>query len=400
MKILYISKSVVPSRLADSINIMKMANGLMANAHAVKVVVPDYHGHKEEETTCVNTFYCVSPNLKVKKISVFPKFLDKFLNSLLKSPLVAMGFRFYTKTLFSFALVRIILLENPDLVYCRFLPGAIIANCLGKKVILESHAPFEHFGFISRIILKLLFSSKYFLGSVVITKPLKESWLKGFGEIKDKILVASDASDIPEKNSFKIKLELQGNYSFNLGYAGHLYPGRGVELIFELAKRQREFGFHIWGGNPNDVKYWIEKSCDIENFIVYGFVQPAQISQYHALVDVLLAPYQNEISVEGGGQTNTYQYMSPMKVFEYMAAEKAIICSDIPVLREVLNDRENCFLCPTNNVDIWEKTVVKLLDDKNLRLSIAKKAFQDLSLKYTWKSRAEKVLEKFLGHES
>jgi len=37
---------------------------------------------------------------------------------------------------------------------------------------------------------------------------------------------------------------------------GHLYDGRGIELIFDLAGQMPELDFHLVGGSDEDLLYW------------------------------------------------------------------------------------------------------------------------------------------------
>ena len=71
-----------------------------------------------------------------------------------------------------------------------------------------------------------------------------------------------------------------------------------------------------------------------------------ETEKFRLKMDILLAPYQDRVTVAQSDNITTERWMSPLKLFEYMAAGKAIICSDIPVLREILeNDMMETF-CP------------------------------------------------------
>ena len=50
-----------------------------------------------------------------------------------------------------------------------------------------------------------------------------------------------------------------------------------------------------------------------------------------------------------GGGTNLADWISPLKMFEYMAQGKAIVASDLPMLREVLRNGENALLCDSDD---------------------------------------------------
>jgi len=83
-----------------------------------------------------------------------------------------------------------------------------------------------------------------------------------------------------------------------------------------------------------------------------------------------------------------------MKMFEYLAAGRAIVSSDLPVLHEVLSDKTAVF-CPPDDASSWCQTVRQLLDSsakRNQMGAAAKKA----SLEYSWKRRAENALQGFV----
>jgi len=182
----------------------------------------------------------------------------------------------------------------------------------------------------------------------------------------------------------------------NVGYIGHLYEGRGVGLLIELARRCAWLQIHIVGGNPEDVRRWRAECGDLENVTLHGYVAPAETPRYREGCDVLAAPYQQVVKV-AGNRVDTSKWMSPLKIFEYMASGKAIVCSDLPVLREVLTDGENALLCRADDVDEWCAAMERLRDDPALREALGERAFQDYVEKYTWEQRAKRLLAEFGG---
>ena len=67
-------------------------------------------------------------------------------------------------------------------------------------------------------------------------------------------------------------------------------------------------------------------------------------------------PYQRNVSIGIKG-SNTADWMSPLKLFEYMSSGVPIISSDLPVLREILEDRRNALLVPPKNFDSWDEAL-------------------------------------------
>jgi glycosyltransferase involved in cell wall biosynthesis len=82
-----------------------------------------------------------------------------------------------------------------------------------------------------------------------------------------------------------------------------------------------------------------------------------------------------------------------MKMFEYMAAGRAILTSDLPVLHEVL-DEETAVFCAPEDPEAWEKTLGELLADENLRQKLGRCA-SNAVIQYTWQERARRSLEGF-----
>ena len=72
-----------------------------------------------------------------------------------------------------------------------------------------------------------------------------------------------------------------------------------------------------------------------------------------------------------------------------MSHKKAIIASDLPVIREVLNDK-NSILVKYDDIDLWLSSIQKL-KNVELREAISKKTFNDF-IKFTWKKRAVELL--------
>ncbi len=86
-------------------------------------------------------------------------------------------------------------------------------------------------------------------------------------------------------------------------------------------------------------------------------------------------------------------YASPLKVFEYMAAARAIIAPDQPNLREVLRDGETALLFdPADPAGFWG-AVARLAQDAPLRRQLGDAArAQILARDLTWAGNARRVV--------
>ena len=85
--------------------------------------------------------------------------------------------------------------------------------------------------------------------------------------------------------------------------------------------------------------------------------------------------------------------MSPLKLFEYMAARKPILCSDLPVLREIIQHGRNGLLLPVNDHEAWINALQRLLADPTERERLGANARADLLARHTWQRRATRVID-------
>jgi glycosyltransferase involved in cell wall biosynthesis len=85
--------------------------------------------------------------------------------------------------------------------------------------------------------------------------------------------------------------------------------------------------------------------------------------------------------------------MSPLKIFEYMAAGRPIAASNLPSLREVLHDGTTAILIRPGDAEALAEAVRRLDSDHALADRLANNARAEVEEKYTWKKRAAAILE-------
>ena len=145
---------------------------------------------------------------------------------------------------------------------------------------------------------------------------------------------------------------------------GHLYAGRGADLFLALAKSLPQAHFVWVGGRPEDIAIWKQRA-ESDNITFTGFIPNRDLPLYQAAADILLMPYSRSI-MGSSGTADSASVASPMKMFEYMAAGRAIVSADLPVIREVLNEK-NAVFCEPDDVGAWKSAVETLLDDESKR---------------------------------
>lgn len=368
MRILYLSTSYVPYGRADSIQVIKMCQAFAQNGHQVMLVAKTNKHRREPVADFL--FYGIEPTFSIKKLA---------------RPSVRGGGVVFTANV-AYQLWKIG--EKFDLIYSRDFMGGWLATKLGYPVVFEAHG-FPPDKPVWRKRYQQMISAPSFLRLVVISEGLKHDLAQeDLLPNSDKVVIAHDAADPPVLPENGVARQ-DGRY--HAGYVGHLYPGKGMEIIVQLAQKCPDHVFDVVGGEPHDLEYWRAQTLP-DNLKLHGFVNPADLGMYYRTFDVLLLPPQEKVL--GASRTQDIsRWMSPMKMFEYMATGKPILSSDLPVLTEVLVHEKNALLVPPNDIVAWEKGLMRLLSDQKMANELGRNARQDVLTHYTWQARARKVLE-------
>jgi glycosyltransferase involved in cell wall biosynthesis len=378
MNVVYIAKAIAPSRTANSIHIMKMCQAMARNGHKVTLCILT-EGKVEEASVNLFKYYGVEENFTIISVPVFATKLSR-IRYLLSIAMAA------------FSIVFQITKLKPDLVFGRDLLGCAVAAFLRKKVIYESHFPVWH-GRLEGLLFKQLIKQSHFYKLVVISEALKKAYLDYYDDLSaGQVFVAHDGADSVTSWQQSVSRLWGHADTLKVGYVGHLYKGKGVEVIADVAPLLPDVDFHIIGGLEKDLGYW-KGEIKLSNVYFYGFIQQTQLADYIMGLDICLLPNQRHVSAYGateGKQKNISTFTSPLKMFEYMAYKKPIIASDLPVLREVLDD--SCAkLVPPEDSLAWVRAINQLRD-KVLRDQLANTANELFMKKYTWQDRARAIL--------
>ncbi len=373
MKIACLAPSQVPSTTANSIQVMKVCQSLAQIGHTVRLWLPGEHHHPWDELAAhygLSTLFSISglrsePSLKRYDFSVSGVSAAKKWGS--------------------------------DVLYTWLPQAAWLASRLGLPTLLELHD--RPSGRLGPHLLRWFATSRTPHRLLFITQALRRVLESEFGirVADEQAVIAPDGVDLERYLNLPSAQELRSQLGLPSGllalYTGHLYPGRGMQILECLAQHLPQVNFVWLGGRPADVEGWRERAASqgLANLRVLGFIENRLIPAYQSAADVLLMPYERVITTSSGG--NTADICSPMKMFEYMAAGRAILSSDLPVLREVLNE-ENAILLPPDEPAAWVEALQRLMLDETLRQRLGSRARLDVE-QYTWQSRAEKCLKGF-----
>ena len=368
MKIIAIAGSTIPSDTANSLQVMKACQALVQIGHEVRLLVPgakkpsvDLRGHYGLQT----------------------EFPVEWLSS-------------SSRRRFTWDAVQRARRLKADLIYSWFSQSAVFGLWRGLPTVFEIHiqpagvfGPWWHRAFASLRGRKRLASITRALVGL-----LEQEFHMRLPE--EEVVIAPNGVDLERFSSLPgaatARRQIGLREAPTVMCTGHLYEGRGADLFLALAASLPGAQFVWVGGRPEDIKTW-EKRARSDNVTFTGFIPNRDLPLYQAAADILLMPYSRSI-MGSSGYADSAAVASPMKMFEYMAAGRAILTADLPVIREVLNE-ENAVFCEPDKLQNWRIEIEELLGNEARRVKLGKRAREGVE-GYTWLARAERILDDFV----
>ena len=210
--------------------------------------------------------------------------------------------------------------------------------------------------------------------SLSTVKKLKERYLTG----RD-IFVLPNGVNVPDLLAEKPWTEAHRN----IIYAGSLFDWKGVHDLVEAGQWLSGFKITIIGGEPHQIEKLREHVHPGGAEIVFLGHLPHQ--------ETIAALNGSCIAILPNRNISASAFTSPLKLFEYMASGCAIVASDIPPLREILEDDDAIWFEPGNPHSL-AYAIKKLTSApetaKQNGDKLRRKAYD-----YTWESRARKQID-------
>ena len=262
MKIYYISPSIIPSRSANSIHVMSMCDAL--NQSNARVVLFAYSNSLNSKSCAqkISDFYDV--NIDGIDIDIYHSSKQRGVEFAIAARSLIRFFIDWLKG------------DSPQIIISRNLYSALFLGViLRKKIIYETHSP--EYGMRKVIQFCLLKSNK--IKTVVISNALKKVICDFHSVEGDQIYVFHDAAKagkakINDIKRDQIKEDLIASaidlkrYKKLIGYFGHLYSGRGIEVIKGVAELNPSYAVVVYGGNEKEIiKYRCTNNLDNLCFI-------------------------------------------------------------------------------------------------------------------------------------
>jgi hypothetical protein len=380
MRVAYVSPSMLPSRAANSVHVSLQCEGLVrAGAAAVTLYAKRSVERDADLMPALREHYGIDTS-HIRGVSYYSA-NDRAMNVRIAA----------------LALASMKKEGWPDAIISRNLYASFALAVLQRRpLIFETHQ-------LERGIRKVMqgaILAQPRVTTLVISQKLAACLAEYHGRQPSRLLVLHDAAvdgivpiNVAERRRRLERLVpiASGSWEGVCGYFGHLYRGRGIEIIERMARERPRCLYLVYGGTENDVEAQ-RKANRLPNLIFGGHVPHRAAREIMLCVDVLLMPYQESVSIGISGH-DTARWMSPMKMFEYMASGVPIIASDLPALREILKDGHNAILVPSSMAEAWIAALDRLLLDPASGLSLGTRAHEEYQAHYTWRRRGERILQ-------
>ena len=373
MKILYINYVRLPTEKAHGIQIMEMCQAFAKFGIELELIIPRRFNKIKENPF---SYYDISPNFKVIYLPCIDLIPLDFILGKLSYLVTAASFLKAAKVYSWF--------KKYDLVYSR----TLLTSLFFKKIILEIHSLPKKIKPVHRYLWKRAYRL------VVLTNIMRKE-LVAAGIPEDKILVAADGVnlekfviDVSQKEA-REKLNLPANKKIAM-YTGSffLHSWKGVDNILQATSKLPNHLFVLVGGTKKEIDKLSKEVVD--NVLLIKKQQHSQIPLYLKAADILLLPNTKEKAI-------SEKYTSPLKLFEYMASKRSIIASNLPSIKEVLNEKNSLLVEPT--IQGLVSGINQISQNKEWADKISAQALVDVQ-NYSWLKRAQKIIYEITNKQS
>jgi glycosyltransferase involved in cell wall biosynthesis len=376
MNIVYIASVRVPNEKASGLAIMRQCEAFAALNENVTLLRPHRTNHISEAPF---PYYGMKPSFEIKTMNSID-----FIQSL---------------GLFGFAIARlsqmiasfVYVIQNSksiDVVYARDPWMLLLPVFFLKKVcIWEAHQLQKNFciEYVARKAHKI----------VCISKGLQEYYKTLAG--RNDILVEPSGVDLEQfktapsqevaRTMFHVPLSKKV-----IGYMGkYLTMGeeKGVDELVHAFVRVHESNddahLLIVGLEPNEITLLTTKCIGLglpsDTFTLLPLEQK-NFASYVQMADILVMNYPD---------TEHYRnYMSPTKLFAYMAAGRVIVTTDLPSIREIVDDNSAIFVKPGDINALASGLMRAITGGQDLEEMITEAKIK--VEKFTWNNRASRLL--------
>lgn len=321
---------------------MRVLEAFAREGVEVELWAPRRQNIPELEHTDPFDYHLIERNFTIKKLPV----IDLMPQAAGKFGFFLMLGSFITSVFFKMLFMH----GRKDTVFYFFdLRDAYTAHWLSEKTFCEIHMYYRSsLDAINRR------GFKRMKGIIAATKPLQTEIMRDYGVPKEKILYAPCGVNFERfgidtsRAEARTTLGLPQDEKIIL-YVGHLFPVKGVNVLFDAHTFLKEGEvIYFVGGTDEDIESFKQKWRDAGspgNIVIAGRKPHGDIPLWLRAADILSIP---NTAKEAAGAIES----SPSKLMEYMASGIPIVASDVPGIRDVLEEGMGYFAEPDSPVAI------------------------------------------------
>lgn len=363
MKILYVANIRMPTEKAHGLQIMKACEAFKNAGADIELLVSSRKSALAEEPF---EYYGIENKFPIKKLFT----LDTVAWGRL-------GFIFQS-LLFAFAAQSELKKDPAAVVYGRDeIVLAALVLLTGRNVFWESHD--GAWNIWSR------FLARRARGIITVTKGAVDFYSqKGIDGAKllsvPNGIHLEDFAGPESKEDARARLGLPPGKTIAM-YTGKIGGWKGVDTLLDASKLLPEHIIvAIVGGEEDQIQKLRPRYSKV---IFLGRRPYGEMKDNQAAADMLILP-------NTAKDATSVTFTSPLKLFSYMASKRPIIASDLPSIREVIDDDTAVFFKPDEPQDLAQ-AITFLSGNAEVGTTVADRAYTRV-LGYTWKARAAKIL--------
>lgn len=389
MRLHYVHSANVQVPSANAVQTMHMCEAFSREGAEVELSYPRYLWGNAVPGNACHDYYGVEPCFPLRPLPA------PFTATLMRTPAALPAAKLMSYAIEAGRAARGRSRPWPDVFYTRCATAALALPVLRRLrpearplVVFEAHE-FPRDRWRAR-------SLRYVDCVVAITRAAADDLRQGLSLGGERILVAPDG--VPNKwleaiaqDTARAQLGLRPRAPLVV-YTGKVHADT-LSLLLDAAEALRSHAeLLVVGAPPGESRDVPRKLAALreqakQRGLAVQFVGPQPVERvrlYQHAASILIAPY--------SGQLRWARYASPLKIFEYMAACRPMVVSDLPVLREVLQHDKTAWLVAVNSGAALADGVRLLLRRPDLgdRLAAAARAGAP---DYTWSRRARAILD-------
>jgi glycosyltransferase involved in cell wall biosynthesis len=183
-----------------------------------------------------------------------------------------------------------------------------------------------------------------------------------------------------------------------VGFVGSFGPWHGAPLLARafasaVGQEPRLRLLLVGDGPERDATQQLLETAGVHSAARFcGVVPPPEVPRHLAACDILVAPH---VPLPDG----TEFFGSPTKLFEYMAAGRAIVASDLGQIGHVLDNEQTAILVEPGNANALSEALVRLGRDPETRARLGASAREKARACHSWDRTAEKIIETYVALE-